>query len=154
MLWYSLETFVRITVPTLQKSLWYRPWKHYCRNLILTTDVFQLYKVCSWINLVKIQVCYMYIFLDRLVWNVKLIFLLFNALRDLNHINTYHVMTLLLDLNLIVFKMRFWTLLLHHKLATSSSLRLIIFTRILDVLVEYFVVLCFCLIDFQDIINY
>lgn len=52
-------------------------------------------------------------------------------------------MTLLLDINLVVFKMIFRTL-LFHELATSSSLRLIVFTRILDVLVECFVVLHFC----------
>lgn len=62
-------------------------------------------------------------------------------------------MTLLLDLNLIVFKMQSWTLLL-SELAMSSFLRFIIFIRILDVLVEYFGVLCFCLIRLWDIIEY
>lgn len=62
-------------------------------------------------------------------------------------------MALPLDLNLIVFKMQLRILLL-HTLATSSSPRLIIFTRVLDVLVEYFIVLHFCLKGFQDIIKY
>lgn len=60
------------------------------------------------------------------------------------------MMTLLLDLNLIFFKMQSLTLLL-SELATSSSLRLIIFTRIQDVLVEYFVYYASVLLDFHQV---